>query len=145
MSMILAATGHRFQNFEAARQNLKNFLDLNAKNVEAAISGMAAGWDTIFARACQHYNIPLHCYIPYKGQQPTSDFFDEILSRAALIKVCADKYYARCFLDRDDRMVEDSSIIIACWDGRQKGGTFYTVNKAIESKKLVINLWKSFY
>ena len=140
--MILAATGHRFQNFERARHNLKNFLDLNSENIEAAISGMAAGWDTIFARACLYYNIPLHCYVPYEGQKPTSEFFDEILSRASLIKVCADKYHSRCFLDRDDKMVEDSNVIIACWDGRKKGGTYYTVNRAIENKKLVVNLWK---
>ena len=140
--MILAATGHRFQNFEQARHNLKEFLDLNAKNVEVAISGMAAGWDTIFARACLHYKIPLHCYVPYEGQKPTSEFFDEILDKAALIKICSRRYHTRCFLDRDDCMVNDSNIIIACWDGRKKGGTYYTVNKAVDNKKLVVNLWK---
>lgn len=140
--MILAATGHRFQTFEQARLNLKNFLELNYKNIEFGISGMAAGWDTIFARACLFYNIPLHCYVPFWGQKPSSPHYQEILDRATLTKVCSDHYYKRCFLDRDDRMVEAADIIIACWDGRPQGGTFYTVNKAVSNKKLVVNLWK---
>lgn len=139
--MILAATGHRDSDFQQARLNLKNFLDLNSKNVEFAISGMAAGWDTIFARACLHYNIKLYCYIPYINQKPTSPYYQEILD-SGIVKICSYHYHNRCFLDRDDIMVENSNIIVACWDGRKKGGTFYTVNKAIENKKLVVNLWK---
>ena len=141
--MILAATGHRKTNFDKARENLKHFLDTNNKAIEAGISGMALGWDTIFARACLYYKIPLLCYIPYKDQKPTSEYYDEILSGANKIIYCADSYYKDCFLDRDKLMVDDSGLIIACWDiNIKKGGTYYTINYAKKQNKLVFNLWK---
>ena len=32
-------------------------------------------------------------------------------------------YYTRYFLDRDEFMVENASLLIAFYDGREKGGT----------------------
>lgn len=143
MSMILAATGHRIANFDKARKNLRDFLEINHAAIGAGISGMAAGWDTIFARACLHYKIPLLCYIPYKGQNPTSEHYDDILSKAKKVIYCADNYYKDCFLDRDKAMVNSSDLIIACWDiNIKKGGTYYTINYAKTKKMLVFNLWK---
>lgn len=39
-------------------------------------------------------------------------------------------------------MVRKADVIVAYWDLVPKGGTFYTVSKALESGKPVINLYE---
>lgn len=137
--MIICATGHRDADFNNAKLRLKSFLEIQSENI-TAISGMARGWDTIFARACLYYNIPLSCYVPYKGQNPTTEYYDDILSQAKVLYIDGE-YNKQSFLNRDKAMVDNSDIVIAGWDGRKKGGTFYTINYAIKQKRLVINLF----
>lgn len=141
--MIIAATGHRPpQDFAQAKIALNAFMKLACNNVTYAITGMADGWDTIFARACLYYGVPLHCYVPFRGQKPTSEFYGEILGKAASIIYCADAYHKRCFLDRDDRMVQDADLLIAFLSPEsKKGGTFYTVKKGRGAGKPVINFY----
>lgn len=138
--MIICATGHRDADFNNARLRLKSFLEIQNENI-TAISGMARGWDTIFARACLYYNIPLSCYVPYKEQKPTTEYYDDILNKATQVLYIDDEYSKQSFLNRDKAMVDNSNIVVAGWDGRKKGGTFYTINYAIKQKKLVINLF----
>ena len=51
-------------------------------------------------------------------------------------------YHKGCYLRRDEYMVHKADTVIAYWDLVPKGGTFYTVNKALESGKSVINLYE---
>lgn len=142
--MIVAATGHRdvSVNYEAAKRGLNSFLKLSRSNIVYAISGMAAGWDTTFARACLYYEIPLHLYIPFRGQKPTSEHYEEICEKAASLIYCADYYHKRCFLDRDDEMVKAANLFLAFLSPSvHKGGTFYTVNKAKRAGLPIINFW----
>jgi hypothetical protein len=44
---------------------------------------MADGWDLIFAKACLVYNIPIHCYIPFRDRPGTSTLYYEILKKAS--------------------------------------------------------------
>ena len=41
-------------------------------------------------------------------------------------------------LKRNRHMVNNSSFVIAAWDGRKRGGTYYTVNYAQKLKKEII-------
>ncbi|GEM_PF-2799099 len=41
-------------------------------------------------------------------------------------------------LRRNDDMLSLCDLVVACYDGRQSGGTFYTVNKARALGKQVI-------
>ena len=54
-------------------------------------------------------------------------------------RLAVKKYRKRCYLRRDEYMVRKADTVIAYWDLVPKGGTFYTVNKALESGKSVIN------
>ena len=45
-----------------------------------------------------------------------------------------------CYLRRDEYMVRKADVIVAYWDLVPKGGTFYTVSKALECGKPVINI-----
>ena len=44
-------------------------------------------------------------------------------------------------IDRDDFLVENSSMIVAYYDGRNRGGTFYTMNQAERHQVPVVNLY----
>lgn len=144
--MIICGTGHRphlCNNFGLAKKGLKLFLD-SQPSVDYIISGMADGWDTILAKAAIYYKIPLHCYIPYKGQKPTSENYQSILERADNIVCCSDKYFDGVFLERDRQMVDASNLVLAFWNPEIKnGGTFYTVKYAINKNVPVINFFNS--
>ena len=141
--MKVTATGHRPpQQFLKAKRGLNAFLKLSHTNISEGISGMADGWDTIFALACLHYGVPLHCYVPFKNQKPTSEHYEDILNKAVKVTYCAETYHKRVFLDRDDAMVRDGDLFLAFLSpDSKKGGTFYTVNRALDLKKPVINFW----
>ena len=67
--------------------------------------------------------------------------YDDLLAKADQTIVLSENYYTRCFLDRDDFLVENSSMIVAYYDGRNRGGTFYTMNQAERHKVPVVNLY----
>lgn len=143
--MIICATGHRplyGTNYAPAKKRLAEFFDLNFKNIDYCISGMADGWDTIFARCTKHYKVPLKCCIPFKNQKPTSDFYQELLDYSFEVVYTSDIYYKRVFLDRDEQMVNECDFVIAFWNPDIKnGGTFYTINYAKKQNKPIINLF----
>lgn len=97
------------------------------------MTGMAVGFDMLAAevvlsmkRVCP--GITLTADIPNREQ---SEHFGELnrrryqslLTRADEFICLSENYYKRCFLDRDRYMVEHSSMLIAWYDGRFKGGT----------------------
>lgn len=53
----------------------------------------------------------------------------------------SESYYPRCFLDRDEFMVNNSSKLIGYYDGREKGGTFYTIRKANAQNIPIVNVF----
>ena len=55
--------------------------------------------------------------------------------------VLSESYYTRCYLERDEFMVDHSNLLIAYYDGREKGGTYYTVKKATNQGVRVVNLF----
>ena len=60
---------------------------------------------------------------------------------ARVLIILSEYYYTRCFLDRDEFMVENASLLIAFYDGREKGGTYYTFKKANCLGVPVVNIY----
>ena len=58
-----------------------------------------------------------------------------------LIKLHRKKVTINSFLDRDEFMVCNAAQIIAYYDGRERGGTYYTIRKAREMGISVTNLY----
>ena len=58
------------------------------------------------------------------------------------VVMVSENYHKGCYLRRDEYMVRKADTVIASWDLVPKGGTFYTVSKALESGKPVINLYE---
>lgn len=48
------------------------------------------------------------------------------------------EYEKDCMLMRNKFMVDNSNFVIAMWDGRKRGGTYYTLNYAKKLNKQII-------
>lgn len=116
------------------------------------ISGMALGADLDFAELVlklrKHYLVTLECAIPCPNQTLIWNNTDKlryksILKRANEIYLVSERYTPECMLKRNRHMVDKSDIVIAVFNGIEKGGTWYTVNYAKKTNKIieVINLY----
>ena len=73
--------------------------------------------------------------IPFRGQADRFSandkmVYENLVASADEALILSERYYTRCFLDRDEFMVKNASLLIAFYDGREKGGTYYTFKKA---------------
>lgn len=154
--MIVAGTGHRpkfcpckykfnhpwlIELKKTLRQKLLEF------NVRTVISGVAIGWDTWIAEEALSLEIPVHAYVPFKGQHLkwTSDSrekYESILEASEKIIYVNEEYRPDAFFQRDREMVDNCEHVFALLNPEfNSGGTFYTVNYAKENKKPVTNFW----
>lgn len=150
-----AFTGHRFYDFsqrifieERLTSAISEAYDHGIRNF---ISGFALGIDLMAAQLvqslkCNLLGISLTAAIPFEGQAERYNIYDKrvyrrLLELADKVIVLSDCYYPRCFLDRDEFMVENASYLIAYYDGRGKGGTYYTVKKARARSIPIINVY----
>lgn len=71
--------------------------------------GGAEGFDTQVAKLLEGPELIVHVYKPNY-----------------------DKYGNSAPLKRNDAMLNGADLLIACWDGRKQGGTFYTICQAAQ-------------
>ena len=150
-----AFTGHRHMD-ASQRDNIKKrllaaILEAYGKGFRNFISGFAIGFDLMAAEIVvslkdQHPDISLIAAIPFRKQPCRfSDYlrrrYQILLGMADKVVVLSEDYYPRCFLERDVFMVKNSSLLIANYDGRRKGGTFYTIERAKEQSIPVVNVF----
>lgn len=154
-TVSVAFTGHRFYDFsqrEFIQERLTSAIsEAYDHGIRNFISGFALGIDLMAAQLVQSLkcNLPgisLTAAIPFEGQAERYNIYDKrvyrrLLELADKVIVLSDCYYPRCFLDRDEFMVENASYLIAYYDGREKGGTYYTVKKARARGIPIINVY----
>ena len=150
-----AFTGHRFYDFsqrEFIQERLTSAIsEAYDHGIRNFISGFALGIDLMAAQLvqslkCDLPGISLTAAIPFEGQAERYNIYDKrvyrrLLELADKVIVLSDYYYPRCFLDRDKFMDENASYLIAYYDGREKGGTYYTVKKARARGIPIINVY----
>lgn len=115
--------------------------------------GMAMGFDLLAAEVVLSLqpdltDLQLIAVIPYRGQtERWSDAmkakYDNILRSSDDVLILSEHYYHGCLLRRNDYMVIHSSRLITWYDGKPKGGTFYTCRKATANGLAVTNLYDS--
>ncbi len=110
------------------------------------ISGMALGVDMDFAEIVlklrDRYPVTLECAIPcpeqtLKWSDKDKLRYDGILKRADIVNLVSEQYTRECMLKRNRYMVDKSELVIAVFNGIQKGGTWYTINYANKENKHV--------
>ena len=108
------------------------------------ISGFADGTDLIFAAIVaeekkRHPELSLEAAIPYTGRltravkvsvRERRIQFHELLRACDSIKVVCQTYIPSCFMQRNRYMVGQAQRVIAVYDGRERGGTLFTMREA---------------
>lgn len=153
---IISCTGHRPKYLPCGYDENHPWLislieDLNywirTNQPSQIISGVAIGWDTWVAEAALVNNIPLLCYIPFKGQeqkwpQKAQDRYNDIIKASKASVYISKAYHPNVFFDRNRDMVDDSDTILSLLSPDvTSGGTYFTVNYARAQKKSIINFW----
>lgn len=110
------------------------------------ISGMALGADLDFAEIVlklrKHYPVTLECAIPCPDQTLMWNGADKlryesILKSADKINLISERYTPDCMLKRNRYMVDKNEVLIAVFNGVERGGTWYTINYAKKNNKQI--------
>ncbi len=147
-------TGHRKIPVNRITEMKKSIISevnkLIAQDVIYYGTGGALGFDTIAAQTIlemkkDYPQIKLILIIPCKNQADNWNYEDRILyedikNRADKVVYLADNYEQGCMLKRNIHMVNNSKYVIAAWDGRKQGGTYYTLKYAQELNRNIILL-----
>lgn len=139
--MILSVTGHRPDKITIDGRNAYDpevyvrlvafatkMIEEEIRHLEEVILGMAQGWDQAIAEACIATGTLFVAAIPFIGQESkwpeaAQRRYHEILSRAILTKtICEGGYTAWKMQKRNEYMVNNSTKLLALWDG-SPGGT----------------------
>ncbi len=152
-------TGHRPKGFPfkyvTDKQKHNAYLQMLEQKIELAIteygitnfiSGMALGVDMDFAETVLNlrnkYPVTLECAIPcpdqtLKWNDKDKLRYDGILKRADSVNLISERYTPECMLKRNRYMVDKSELVIAVFNGIQKGGTWYTIKYAKSKNKII--------
>lgn len=138
--MILSFSGHRPDKLPDKETGYKlpnptyNFLCQATEKIllelkpEKCISGMALGFDSFAAFVCIKLGIPFIAAIPFVGQEsvwPDSSqkTYRKLLSKASEQVIVSEGGYSNKKLQiRNEWMMDNSDMVVACWNG-SNGGT----------------------
>ena len=162
MKKTCCCTGHRPKGFPypygideqkhkeyLLRLKQKILIAVNDYGITHFISGMALGVDMDFAeivlnlRDEERYPVTLECAIPCPDQALKWNAkdklrYESILIRADEINLISNRYTPDCMLKRNRYMIDNSEIVIAAFNGIEKGGTWYTINYAKKENKTIL-------
>lgn len=133
-------TGHRVLpsgKFEYVQRELEREIRLAVSDgYRHFISGFAQGADLLFADivarlAAENPALVLEAALPYRKRVETKDpLFQQLLGKCNIIGIHSETYSPFCFMLRNRFMVTQSQRVIAVYDGREAGGTAFTVRNA---------------
>ena len=141
--MIIGITGHRKLNNIIEVENRTRDILLELKP-DKLISGMAVGYDTIAVKICIELNIPFIAAVPFLGQDVMWPMevrreYEKLIKLAESVHYCCNPGYAAWKMQkRNEWIVDNCDILIACWDGRENGGTYNCLSYAkIKNKDIM--------
>lgn len=100
------------------------------------LSGFADGTDLLFAEVIveeksQHPELSLEAAIPYRNRLSAKDEkLQRLLASCDKVYVQQERYAPNCLLNRNRYMVSRSQRVIAVYDGRERGGTAFSIRYA---------------
>lgn len=151
----VAFTGHRFissDRVEEVRESVSNEIRLlYFKGFRNFFCGMALGFDMLAAEEVlklkeELTGILLVATVPYREQNERwganqKKRYLKILEKVDDVIVLSEHYYNGCFLKRNDFMLNHVAALLAYFDGKPTGGTFYTVRNAKRLSLQICNLF----
>ena len=153
----VAFSGHRIiaeERKDEIRKKLRGKIRLlYAMGINNFYCGMALGFDMLAAEEvislkAELSKLKLIAVVPYDGQSERwstreQNRYLDILDKADDTILLNKHYFKGCLLRRNDYMLSHSCGLIAFFDGKPKGGTFYTCRKAKSMGMDIINLYKT--
>lgn len=157
MCRSVAFTGHRNiprHKEQTVRRQVKDAVQrFYVQGYRTFLCGMALGFDMLAAEEVLTLreilpDIRLVAVVPYRGQSERwapyeRQRYERLLAKADEVRVLSERYFDGCLLRRNDYMINHSDRIIAYFDGKPKGGTFYTVRNASVRGLMVANLFNN--
>lgn len=115
------------------------------------ISGMALGADQLFAKAVllgkdAGFPIRLIAAVPFHGQEGnwprrSQEHYRLLLERCDRVEVVSQGGYAPAKMQiRNCWMVDRSQVVLAVWDGSERGGTWNCLTYARQQKRTIVRL-----
>ena len=150
-NITIAFTGHRHYDGRADEVLYALLEELYREGYRRFLSGMSWGFDLAAAeqvvRLRQAYSdVILVAVEPFVGfrylfRGADAERYDNIIGSAD-VKVCVgEDTGAKGYFARNRYLVEHSSHIVAWWNGIRRGGTHYTVKRALREGYSVDNLY----
>lgn len=150
-------SGHRIVPFAKQKEIMRLLRNEITKSYHEGYRcfycGMAIGFDLLAAKATLALKSELSqmkviAVLPcheqsLKWNEKNKAEYETILKNVDDVIAVSDHYHQRCFLQRNDYMVQRSSRLITLYDGKFKGGTFYTYRKAKSLGLEIINIYNS--
>ncbi len=116
------------------------------------LCGMAMGFDLAAAKVALSLRNELKglrvvAVVPFDGMQrhfpaPDRAIFDRTISDADEAITLSNRYSPSVYATRNNYLVDNSSAVIAYFDG-SKGGTAYTVRRAVKSLLHIVNIYNN--
>ena len=156
--MVCCVTGHRPGGFPFPREQKNEaylrYLEkleeairtLIGQNFRSFISGMAEGADLDFASCVitlrdQGFPISLEAALPYpipprkyNSSRPQSER-EALLGLCDTVTAVSPYYFRGCMQKRNRYMVDRADMVLAVWNGEERGGTWNTIDYAISRNK----------
>lgn len=134
--MKIAITGHRPERIKGKEEKIYKWFKEKFAVIrpEEIITGMAEGVDRIAAQAAKDMKIPYLCVYPYRKKSFSFEE-NELIQSAAGVFYLSENFYYGCYHVRDKFMVDRANKILVVWDGKVGGGTYFTMNYALNKKK----------
>lgn len=150
-NITVAFTGHRHYDGRADEALYALLEELYRQGYRRFLSGMAWGFDLAAAeqviRLRQRYaDVRLVAVEPFAGFRRL--FRGADVGRYDNVKSCADELVcvgedtgAKGYFARNRYLVEHASHVVAWWNGIKRGGTHYTIRRALREGMSVDNLY----
>lgn len=123
---------------------------LTEEGVTDFYSGGADGvdcWAALIVLALREKDpaLRLHCILPHEGQadrwsDPAQERYRLVLRQADSVEYVSREYYEGCMLDRNRQLAEAAGLLLAVYNGEQRGGTAATIRYAHKLGKQIILL-----
>ena len=143
-------TGHRTYDGSRNEELARAVRELYALGYRNFLCGMAVGFDIVAAEVTlslreELAGVRVVAIVPFEGMQkgfsePWRSRFERVVAEADESITLAPKYSTEVYAVRNNFLVDHSSAIIAYFDG-SKGGTAYTVRRAVKGLLRLTNLF----
>lgn len=145
-------TGHRTYDGSRNEELKAAVRSLYERGYRTFLCGMAVGFDLAAAEVALSLRNELNelrvvAVIPFEGMQSRFSesqrtLFERVRSAADEVITLAPKYSVTAYTVRNNFLVDNASAIITYFDG-SKGGTAYTVRRALKSLASITNIYNN--